>query len=139
MLKKHGIELGAPLTQNFDIDIDALRNMITDKTALVSICHVSNTTGTVNPIRRLLQIAHKKSALVCVDGAQGSIYNTINVEEIGCDFYCFSAHKLFEPNGLGVCYIHSKHTVALSPVEGGGEMIDSVSYDGFKSATTTKI
>src|SRR5699024_664845 len=99
---------------------------VTSKTKIVAIAHVSNVLGTVNPVKEIAQIAHDHGAVIVVDGAQGIPHMEVNVQELDCDFYAFSGHKMCAPTGIGVLYGKKEHLEAMEPVEFGGEMIDFV-------------
>jgi cysteine desulfurase/selenocysteine lyase len=118
-----------PLTDTLEIDMDAYRNMISDKTKIVAIGHISNALGVVNPIKEIIEIAHAKNIPVMVDGAQGIVHEKIDVQELDCDFYCFSSHKFYGPMGVGIMYGKEKWLDAMPPYQTGGEMIKNVSFE----------
>jgi cysteine desulfurase/selenocysteine lyase len=120
----------APITDRGEIDVEAFEAALTPRTKLVAIAHVSNVLGTVNPIRELCSLAHEHGALVLVDGAQGVPHLPVDVRELGCDFYGFTAHKLFGPTGVGVLWGRLSLLDAMPPYQGGGGMIESVSFEG---------
>ncbi|WP_062109361.1 cysteine desulfurase [Bacillus niameyensis] len=115
-----------PLQENGTISLEDARNTITDKTKIVSIMHVSNVLGTINPIKELATLAHEKGAVMVVDGAQSVPHMKVDVRDLNCDFYAFSAHKMCGPTGVGVLYGKKEHLEKMEPVEFGGEMIDFV-------------
>ena len=115
---------------NGQLRTDQLRGLITHNTRLLAIAHVSNVLGIVNPIREIVDICHENGVPVLVDGAQGVVHCKVDVRELDCDFYAFSAHKLFGPAGVGVLYGKRLLLEAMPPFMGGGEMIDHVSFSG---------
>jgi SufS family cysteine desulfurase len=119
-----------PLTSSGVIDEDLLENYFNDKTKIVSFSHVSNVIGKINPIKAIISLAKKYKAITVVDGAQACAHLSLNVESLDCDFYVFSAHKMFGPTGVGVLYGRRELLNAMPPYQGGGEMIKSVSFDG---------
>ncbi len=94
----------APVTESGELDLDALERLITSRTKLVALTHLSNVLGTINPVRRVADLAHAAGALVLVDGAQSVAHGIVDVVALGCDFFAFSGHKLFGPTGIGVLY-----------------------------------
>jgi len=109
--------------------LDDLDKLITDRTKLVAVVHTSNTLGTINPVRRIADAAHKKGAIVLVDGAQSTPHMKIDVQALGCDFFAFSGHKMCGPTGSGVLYGKRALLEAMPPFMGGGEMIKEVWFD----------
>ncbi|SVE13067.1 uncharacterized protein METZ01_LOCUS465921, partial [marine metagenome] len=120
-----------PINKNGELNISNLENLFSNKTKLVSITQQSNVLGTVNPIKRIIDYAHSNNAVVVVDGAQSTAHQSINVDELDCDFFVFSGHKIFGPTGVGVLYGKMERLEEMSPIMGGGEMIDKVSKDNF--------
>lgn len=115
-----------PLQEDGSISLDEARKVITPQTKIVSIMHVSNVLGVINPIKELAQIAHENGAIMCVDGAQSTPHMKVDVQDLDCDFFAFSGHKMCGPTGIGVLY-GKKHLLEnMEPVEFGGEMIDFV-------------
>ncbi|WP_194436135.1 SufS family cysteine desulfurase [Vibrio fluminensis] len=114
------------LNRDDELCIENLRRLISANTRLLAITHVSNVLGTVNPIKEVVKLAHKNKIAVMVDGAQAVTHQAIDVQDLNCDFYVFSAHKLYGPTGTGVLYAKSKHLDVMLPWEGGGAMIDQV-------------
>lgn len=112
-----------------ELNINQLKKLITEKTKLIAITHVSNTLGTINPVKEITQLAHKHKVKVLVDGAQAVQHIKVDVQEIDCDFYVFSGHKIYAPNGIGVLYGKEKCLNQIPPYQGGGEMIETVSFD----------
>lgn len=119
-----------PIHADGTLDMEAYHKLFTDRTRLVSVCHVSNVLGTVNPVKEIAAYAHSKGAVVCIDGAQASPHVHIDVKEIGADFYAFSSHKMYGPTGIGVLYGRRELLEAMPPYQGGGEMIGHVSFKG---------
>lgn len=119
-----------PVTEEGALRMDVFDELISAKTKLVAIVHVSNAMGVVNPVEKIIRKAHEVGALVLVDGAQSSVHLNIDVQMLECDFFAFSAHKVYGPTGVGVLY--GKHSLlqSMPPYKGGGEMIKEVSIDG---------
>ena len=118
-----------PINDNGELEIDEYKKLITEKTKLVSIVHTSNTLGTINPIKEIIDIAHDAGVPVLVDGAQAVPHNKIDVQELDCDFFVFSGHKLFGPTGIGVLYGKTEYLDKLPPYQGGGDMIRTVTFE----------
>lgn len=118
-----------PLNANHSLDLTAYQNLLNGKTKLVSITHVSNALGIINPIKAMTKLAHQAGAQVIVDGAQAIAHQQIDVQQLDCDFYLFSGHKMFAPTGIGVLYGKETLLEALPPWQGGGEMIKSVTFE----------
>ena len=116
------------------LDLDQVREQITEKTKIVAITQVSNVLGRINPIKEIAAMAHEKNAIIVVDGAQSTPHMPINVQDLDADFFAFSGHKIFGPMGIGVLYGKKKLLKAMPPFLTGGEMIDSVTRDGAKYA-----
>ena len=112
-----------------NFDINDLEKMITEKTKLISVPHVSNVLGTIFPVKEISKLAHKVNAICVVDGCQGAIHLPVNVKDIGCDFYTFSSHKLYGPSGVGVLWGRSSILLEMPPFIGGGDMIDNVDIE----------
>ncbi len=119
-----------PITPEGELDMDALRGVLNERVKLVAIGHVSNALGTVNPVQEIARLAHTVGALVLVDGAQGPSHLFVDVQELECDFYAFSGHKLFGPTGIGVLWGKAELLNQMPPYQGGGEMIERVSFEG---------
>lgn len=119
-----------PAHPDGSLDMDAYRKLFTPRTRMVSVCHASNVLGTVNPVREICRIAHEHGAVCCVDGAQGVPHLHVDVQEIGCDFYAFSAHKMYGPTGVGILYGRRELLEKMPPYQGGGEMIGHCSFSG---------
>ena len=120
-----------PINKNGELDISNLENIFSSKTKLVSITHQSNVLGTVNPIKKIIDYAHSNGSVVLIDGAQSTAHQVIDVDELDCDFFVFSGHKIFGPTGVGVLYAKMERLEEMSVMMGGGEMIDKVSKDSF--------
>ena len=112
------------------LEIEKLPELITPKTKLIAVNHISNVLGTINSIAEIIEIAHKHNVAVLVDGAQASAHMKIDVQKLDVDFYAFSAHKVYGPNGVGVLYGKEKWLEEIPPYQGGGQMISEVSFDG---------
>ena len=119
-----------PITADGQWQVDQLDNLITSKTKIIAVNHVSNALGTINPIELVIEKAKKVGAKVMIDGAQSVVHFAIDVKKLDCDFYCFSAHKLYGPTGVGVLYGKAELLEAMPPYRGGGEMIHTVSFNG---------
>ena len=109
--------------------IDQLEALISEKTKIISVAHVSNVLGTVNPVEQIIQIAHQHDIPVLVDGAQSTPHFKVDVQAMGCDFFAFSGHKMYGPTGIGVLYGKEEWLEKLPPYQGGGEMIDKVTWE----------
>lgn len=118
-----------PLQEDLSLNIGAFKEILNEKTRLVSVAHVSNVLGVVNPIEDIIRLAHEKGVAVCVDGAQSVPHLAVDVQELDCDFLVFSAHKMYGPTGLGILYGKKEWLDKLPPAEGGGEMIEHVSFE----------
>jgi len=118
-----------PVNDQGEWDLSELDSLLNDRTRIVAVNHVSNSLGTINPIEQLIHRAHQKSAVVVIDGAQAVSHFPIDVQALGCDFYCFSGHKLYGPTGIGVLYGRTDLLESMPPWRGGGEMIDRVSFE----------
>lgn len=109
--------------------VDQLESMLTDRTKIVAVTHVSNTLGTINPIEEIIRIAHSHNVPVMVDGAQAVAHTRVDVQALDCDFYCFSGHKMYAPMGIGIMYGKEEWLNQMKPYQGGGEMISTVTFD----------
>jgi cysteine desulfurase/selenocysteine lyase len=118
-----------PANDKGELDLDAYRKMLNERTRLVAVVHISNALGTINPVREMIRDAHRYGIPVLVDGAQGLPHTRVNVQELDCDFYAFSGHKVFGPTGIGVLYGKRELLESLPPFQGGGDMIVSVSFE----------
>jgi cysteine desulfurase / selenocysteine lyase len=119
-----------PINDQGEIIFEEYLNLLSDRTKIVSIVWVSNSLGTVNPVKPVIEAAHKRGAVVVIDAAQAVTHTPINVQELDCDFLVFSGHKIFGPTGVGVLYGKEKLLEAMPPYQGGGDMIKSVSFEG---------
>ena len=102
--KKGAIIKFAPVNKNGEVEIDEIKKLINSKTKIIAITHISNVTGTIMPIKKIVDLAKEKNIPVLVDGTQGAPHLEINMQELGCDFYAISCHKMYGPNGLGILY-----------------------------------
>lgn len=118
-----------PITDSGEIILEEYKKLLNERTKIVSIIHVSNSLGTINPVKLMTEMAHEAGAVVLVDGAQAIQHFAVDVQDIGCDFYAFSGHKLYAPTGIGVLYGKRKLLEAMKPYQGGGDMILSVSFE----------
>ena len=118
-----------PFTDEGVLDMQAFEGLFSSHTKLVAVNHVSNTLGTINPIKDIVAYAHKQGVPVLIDGAQGISHIAVDVQDIDCDFYCFSGHKMYAPMGVGVMYGKENMLNELPPYQGGGEMIKDVSFE----------
>jgi cysteine desulfurase/selenocysteine lyase len=118
-----------PVTEDGTLDIVALNNLLGHRTKLLAITHVSNSLGTITPLKDIIATAHSNNTLVLVDGAQALSHLKVNVQYLDCDFYAFSAHKVYGPMGIGGLYGKEKILDSMPPYQGGGEMIKSVSFE----------
>ena len=128
--EKKGIVLRViPMNDDFTLDLEAFKGLFNERTRLVSVTHVSNVLGTVNPIREMVQMAHEHDVPVMVDGAQSAPHQHIDVQALDCDFFALSGHKMYGPTGIGVLYGKEEWLDRLPPYQGGGEMIDRVTWE----------
>ena len=118
-----------PITDEGELDLQTFEGLISNKTKLVAITHVSNSLGTINPVEKIIELSHSKNAKVLIDGAQAAAHIMIDVQSLNVDYYCFSAHKLYGPTGVGVLYGKEQLLNMLPPYQGGGEMIKDVSIN----------
>lgn len=118
-----------PINQSGELDMEVYRSLFNEHTKFVSVCHASNVLGTINPIGEIISIAHSHGVPVLIDGAQAAPHLRIDVQELDADFYAFSAHKMYGPSGVGVLYGKKSMLEKMPPYQGGGEMIESVSFE----------
>ena len=119
-----------PVSRRGELVLDEYEKLLNHRTRIVAVTHVSNVLGTINPVRKLVEMAHGHGALVLLDGAQAVPHVKVDVQELECDFYCFSGHKIYGPTGVGILYGKWNHLETMPPYQGGGEMIRSVSFEG---------
>ena len=131
-----GIEIDVvPITDEGELKLDEFESLLSEETGLVAVNHVSNTLGTINPIKEIVEMAHGRQVPVLVDGCQALPHMPVDVDEIGADFYAFSGHKMVGPTGIGAVYVNDRWLDDMQPYQGGGEMIRSVSFEETTYAT----
>lgn len=118
-----------PVSDEGELDIDAYRNLLSSKTKIVSVNHASNSLGTINPVKEIIQLAHESGAVVFIDGAQAGAHLVIDVQDLDCDFYAVSSHKMYGPTGTGFLYGKKEILEKMPPYHGGGEMIKDVTFE----------
>jgi cysteine desulfurase/selenocysteine lyase len=118
-----------PINDKGELDIEAYKKMFTERTKIVSVTHVSNVLGTINPVKEIVRIAHEHNVPVMIDGAQSAPHIKVDVQDIDCDFFALSGHKVYGPTGVGVLYGKEDWLDKLPPYQGGGEMIENVSFE----------
>ena len=118
-----------PFSDDGVLDLAAFEGLLNERTRIVAVNHVSNTLGTVNPIAEIVEVAHRHGVPVLVDGAQSIAHRSVDVQQLGCDFYCFSGHKMYGPMGVGVLYGREELLEQMPPYQGGGEMIKDVTFE----------
>jgi len=118
-----------PLKQNGELDLDQYQKLFSEKTKLAAFTHASNTLGTINPVKEMTETAHQHNVPVLIDGAQAIQHGNVDVQDLDCDFYAFSGHKIYAPNGIGILYGKEKWLDELPPYQGGGDMIDCVTFE----------
>ncbi len=127
---KKGIAIKViPMTDEGDVIMEEYEKLFNEKTRIVSITQVSNVLGTINPVKEMIRIAHEHEVPVMVDGAQSTPHMKVDVQDLDCDFFAFSGHKIYGPTGIGVLYGKEKWLDEMPPYQGGGEMIESVSFE----------
>jgi len=128
-IRKKAIIKFAPINENGDIILSKLKELITPKTKIIAVTHLSNVTGTIVPVKEIIEIAHKKNIPVLIDGCQSAPHISVDVTDLDCDFYAFSGHKVYGPTGVGILYAKKKWLEKLPPYIGGGAMISEVKKD----------
>ncbi|MFT6070560.1 MAG: cysteine desulfurase/selenocysteine lyase [Bacteriovoracaceae bacterium] len=129
MAKRKGAKvIEVPIDDNGDIDLNAYKSLLNERVKLVSICHISNTLGTINPIKEMIKLAHEVGAKFCVDAAQSVPHMKVDVQDLDCDFLAFSGHKIYGPTGVGILYGKEEILNQMPPYQGGGAMIEKVSF-----------
>jgi len=118
-----------PINDSGELDLEAYQKMITEKTKLVSVVHISNSLGTINPVKKIIEIAHSHNVPVLLDGAQAVPHFKVDVQDLNADFYAFSGHKVFGPTGIGVLYGKTEWLEIMPPYQGGGDMIRTVTFE----------
>ena len=118
-----------PFHDDGTLAMEQLEGLLTDRTRIVAVCHVSNALGTVNPVKEIIRAAHDRNIPVLVDGAQAVSHIPVDVQELDCDFYCFSGHKMYAPMGIGILYGKAQWLNEMPPYQGGGEMIRNVTFE----------
>ena len=124
-----------PVNDHGEFSLEDFEAAITPRTKMVAITHMSNVLGTIVPVKEVCKIAHAHGAYVLVDGSQGAVHLPVDVQDIGCDFYVFTGHKVYGPSGIGALYGKREHLEAMPPYQGGGEMIETVTVDGVRYNT----
>ncbi len=119
----------APIADNGELLLEEFENLLSDRTKMIAITHMSNVLGTVVPVKEIIRIAHARGIPVLVDGSQAAVHMNIDVQDLDADFYVMTGHKLYGPSGIGILYAKKKHLEAMPPFMGGGEMIETVSVD----------
>ena len=119
-----------PVLDSGALDMDAFKNLLSPKTKLLALSHISNALGTINPVEEMVALAKQKGALVLIDGAQSAPHMLVDVQALDCDFFCFSAHKIYGPTGIGVLYGKKAQLEKMPPYQSGGEMIKEVTFAG---------
>lgn len=127
--EKNAKLLVIPVTDCGELELEAYEKLLSEKTKIVAINHVSNALGTVNPVKEIIEKAHAVGARVLIDGAQAAAHVAVDVQDLGCDFYAFSGHKIYGPTGIGVLYGKEELLEAMPPYQSGGDMISHVSWD----------
>lgn len=119
-----------PILDSGELDLVAFKNLLSPKTKLLALSHISNALGTINPVEEMIALAKEKGALVLIDGAQSAPHMIVDVQALDCDFFCFSAHKIYGPTGIGVLYGKKAQLEKMPPYQSGGEMIKEVTFKG---------
>lgn len=127
--RKKAILKVLPFDDNGNLQVESLETLITNRTKILAVTQISNVLGTVNPIQKIIEIAHNHNVPVLIDGAQGVQHTSVDVQKLNCEFYVFSGHKTYGPTGVGVLYGKKELLEKMEPYQGGGEMIESVSFE----------
>ena len=127
--RKGAVLKWVPIRDDGSFDLEAYAKLITAKTKIVAVTHMSNVLGTITPIADVIRLAHAAGAKVLIDGCQGSVHEAVDVRALDCDFYVATGHKLYGPTGIGLLYGKHEHLAAMAPYQGGGEMIDTVTRE----------
>lgn len=127
--RKGAVLKWVPMTDSGELMIDKLESLITKRTKIVAVTHMSNVLGTINPVKEIIRIAHAKGVPVLIDGSQAAVHMGVDVRDLDADFYVFTGHKTYGPSGIGVLYAKRQHLAAMPPYEGGGDMIEHVTLD----------
>ncbi|MBS0269628.1 MAG: aminotransferase class V-fold PLP-dependent enzyme, partial [Proteobacteria bacterium] len=127
--RKGAVLKWAPMTDRGELMLDKLESLITKRTKIVAVTHMSNVLGTINPVKEIIRIAHAKGVPVLIDGSQAAVHMGVDVRDLDADFYVFTGHKTYGPSGIGVLYAKRRHLAAMPPYEGGGDMIEHVTLD----------
>ncbi len=134
--KKKAVIKFAKVNENLEIKVDEIKKLITNKTKMIALTHISNVTGGISPLKEIIDLANSKKIPVLIDGTQGAPHLKLDMQKIGCDFYVISCHKMYGPNGLGILYGKKKWLDLLPPYQGGGGMIDEVKKETISFAET---
>tara|TARA_B100000123_G_C25739110_1_gene432935 strand:+ start:733 stop:1980 length:1248 start_codon:yes stop_codon:yes gene_type:complete len=134
--RKKAVIKFAKVNQNLELELDEIKNLITNKTKIIALTHISNVTGGITPIKEIIDLAKQKKIPVLIDGTQGAPHLKIDFQELDCDFYVVSCHKMYGPNGLGILYGKKKWLDILPPYQGGGGMINEVKKESISFAET---
>ena len=134
--KKGAVVKFAPVNEKGEVEIDEIKRLITNKTKIIAITHISNVTGTIMPIKKIIDLAKEKKIPVLIDGTQGAPHLKLDMQNLDCDFYAISCHKMYGPNGLGILYAKKKWLDELPPYQGGGGMISEVLKDNVTFASS---
>jgi cysteine desulfurase/selenocysteine lyase len=118
-----------PITDEGELLLDEYERLLSDRTRIVAVTHLSNALGTINPVQEIIELAHARGAAVLIDGAQAAYHMRVDVQALGCDFYVVTGHKLYGPTGIGVLYGKKELLEAMPPYQGGGDMISSVTFE----------
>jgi cysteine desulfurase/selenocysteine lyase len=129
--ERKGIKIKViPVSDIGELDLETFETLFTDRTRMVAVAHISNVMGTINPVEKIIEMSHAKDVPVMIDGAQAIHHVSVDVRKLNCDFYAFSGHKMYGPTGVGVLYGKRQWLEQIKPYQGGGEMIDRVSFSG---------